>query len=178
LAIRRIPGNLLTLRRRVYFDSSNRVTQMQLNQTFEIRFEGLSTAQAGINVDGLCDELVRISPDIHASRKKDDQTTQDFGATLLLILGTPAVVAVATYGVAPAIKSLAEGIASYLKRNHAKITISADGEVIADGVSGNDAARIAEAFAKKAQQKKEDAPKEKTPKKRAAKKNTPKRGRK
>jgi len=79
--------------------------------------------------------LQRI-PDISVSRKKDDATTQDFGATLVLVLGTPAVIAVAS------------GIASFLKRHHAKLSIFADGRLVVEGVEGKDMARIVEALTK------------------------------
>ena len=77
-----------------------------------------------------------VAPDVDVTLTKDDATNQDFGATLVLVLGTPAVLA------------LANGIASYLKRDRGQITIFADGKVVADKISGNDAARIAEVFSK------------------------------
>jgi hypothetical protein len=106
-------------------------------QEFEIRFEELTPAEAGTKAGKLSRELNQISPDVSVSLKKDDITNQDFGATLVLMLGTPAIIAIAN------------GIASYLKRNHGKITIYEDGKVIASGISGDDAARIAEAFSKR-----------------------------
>jgi len=103
---------------------------------YEIRFEGLSAAQAGIKAAKLRRELLDVSPEVSVSLAKDDPTSQDFGATLILVLGTPAILAVAN------------GIASYIARDRAKIVISENGKVVAEGVSGDDAARIAEAFSK------------------------------
>lgn len=103
---------------------------------FELRFDDLSAAEAGTKARKLRQELLAASPDISVAVEKDDPTNQDFGATLILILGTPAIIAIAN------------GIASYLKRERAKITISANGKIVAEGISGDDAARIAEAFSK------------------------------
>ena len=106
-------------------------------QEFEIRFEDTSLIEAGKKAGKLRQELREISSDVSVSLKKDDPTTQDFGATLILVLGTPAVIAIA------------KGIASYLGRDRATISIYKDGKVVASGISGGDAARIAEAFAKR-----------------------------
>ena len=54
-------------------------------------------------------------PEVSVSLTKDDATNQDFGATLILVLGTPAILAVAN------------GIASYIARDRAKIVISKNG---------------------------------------------------
>jgi hypothetical protein len=104
-------------------------------QTFQIRFEGVSAHEAGTKARGLRQELLNASPDVSVSLAKDDPTNQDFGGTLVLLLGTPAVLAVAN------------GIAAFLQRGRAKITISKSGAVVAENVTGEDAARIAEAFA-------------------------------
>jgi hypothetical protein len=103
---------------------------------FEIRFEDVSAQEATIKARRLEQDLLGIAPEVSVRVAKDDPTSQDFGATLVLLLGTPAVIAVAN------------GIASYLQRDRAKITISKNGEVVAEGLTGEDAARIAEAFAK------------------------------
>jgi hypothetical protein len=103
-------------------------------RVYEVRFEGLSTAEAGIKAGKLRRELVGISPDVSVSLTKDDAANMDFGTTLVLVLGTPAAIAIAN------------GIASYLLRDRAKITIWSNGKVVAEGISGEDAARIAEAF--------------------------------
>jgi hypothetical protein len=102
-------------------------------QQFEIRLE---EDEAGIKAKKLRQELLDVSPDVSVSLAKDDPANQDFGGTLVLVLGTPAVIAVAN------------GIAAYLKRDRAKIRISKGGEVVAEGISGEDAARIAEAFSR------------------------------
>jgi hypothetical protein len=107
-------------------------------QTFKIRFENETVADAGQKASELRYSLLDTSPDISVQITKDDPTTQDFGATLVLILGAPAAVAIA------------KGIADYLSRRGGTITIEDEhGKVIAQNVKSADLARIAEAFAKK-----------------------------
>jgi hypothetical protein len=101
---------------------------------FEIVFEGMATGTAGVRVKQLQQELFRFSPDVTTVIEKEDSTNQDFGTTLVLVLGTPAVIA------------LAEAVASYLQRNRATIVIKKNGEVLATNISGEDAVKIAEAF--------------------------------
>ena len=101
---------------------------------FKIRFENLSVAEAGKKAASLRNDLLDASADISVEIEKADKANQDFGATLVLVLGGPAIVAVA------------KGIANYLSRDRATIVIEKDGKVVAQGISGNDAARIAEAL--------------------------------
>jgi hypothetical protein len=106
-------------------------------EEFEIRFDNLPVSEAGKNASNLRRELAEISPDVSVSLKKDDPTNQDFGATLILVLGTPAIIV------------LAKGIASYLARSRGTISISKNGQVVATGISGEDAARIAEVMSQR-----------------------------
>ena len=105
-------------------------------RSLEIRFEGLPVAEAGKKAEMLRKELAGITPDATVRITKDDQTNMDFGATIVLALGTPAIFAIA------------KGIASYLSRERGTITISSKGDVLCTGISGDDQAKIAEAFAK------------------------------
>ena len=105
--------------------------------SIKIRFEDVTIAEAGGLAASLREDLLDISPDIGVRIEKDDPSTQDFGATLVLVLGTPAVLAVA------------KGVADYLRRKRGTITIEKDGTLVATGISGDDAARIAEAFSQK-----------------------------
>src|SRR5262245_20880083 len=108
---------------------------------FEIRFQGLSVAEAGIKAAKLRKEISALDPNLNVSLQKDDPTTQDFGTTLVLILGAPAVIKLAS--------GVASGIASFLQRDRGKISIWADGTLIAENISGRDAEKIASAFAKR-----------------------------
>jgi hypothetical protein len=54
-------------------------------------------------------ELVEADDDVQVDRRRDDPETQDFGATLVLILGAPAIV------------SIAKALHSWLSRNNAAV---------------------------------------------------------
>ena len=60
----------------------------------------------------------------------------DTGTLLAILLGTPAVIA------------LAKGIADFLRKERASIRIEADGKVIATGLRSEDAAKIAESISR------------------------------
>jgi hypothetical protein len=110
---------------------------MKETKTIKIRFEDVSLDVASQKARALRTDLLDVSPDVKLDIEKDDPTNQDFGATLVIVLGTPAVIAIAN------------GIANYLSRDRAKITIETNGRVVAEGISGDDAARIAEAISRK-----------------------------
>jgi hypothetical protein len=108
-----------------------------------IRFEGLSAAEANKAAIDLENALLDLGlPDVTTKLQKDRQNTQDFGATLLLLLGSGASLA------------LAKGIADWLRRraDAASLIIIDMGEnrVIARGVAAKefDAAGVANALAK------------------------------
>lgn len=86
----------------------------------------------------LTDEIVDASPDIDVKRGRSDPSAQDFGASLIILLGTPAVGA------------LAAGIARYLGRrtsSRVKIKDGRGGEIIVEGISSRSATKIAERIA-------------------------------
>ena len=98
-----------------------------------IRFEGVSLRDAGNKAKDLRQQLLDASSAVTVDVQKDDPSTMDFGATLILVLGTPAVLAIAS------------GIADYIRRDRGTLVIEKDGRVVFRGSSG-DAARIAEAL--------------------------------
>jgi len=110
---------------------------IQEERKIEIYFEDATLAERGIKASNLRDHILENFSDVKIDIKKEDPTTQDLGTILVLILGAPAVVAIA------------RGIADYLRRDRGKITITKDGTVVAEGLSGDDAARITEAMSKK-----------------------------
>jgi hypothetical protein len=96
---------------------------------------GLAADQASPAARRLADHLKRKLPELERTITKDDVSTQDLGATVVLMLGAPAVVA------------LAQGIADFLRREHASIDIlTKDKKVVARGLKSEDAAKIAEAI--------------------------------
>ena len=64
-------------------------------QSYSITFDDISPADANRYADELREILLDASPDVSVERKRDNPLTQDFGATLVLALGTPAAVAIA-----------------------------------------------------------------------------------
>jgi hypothetical protein len=111
---------------------------MEIVDTLTVVFEDVSVSEAGKNVAALREQLLDDCPGLTADVRKDDPTTQDFGATLVLVLGAPAIV------------TLAKGIANYLSRRpDGTLVIRKDGDVIFRGNSA-DAAAITKALAPKA----------------------------
>ena len=104
--------------------------------TYLLHFNELSQAEAHRYAEELRNVLLNASPEIAVQRKHDDPGTQDFGATLVLVLGTPAVVAAAT------------AIGNWLQlRTKASLTIETpDKKIVAQNVTRKDASRLAELF--------------------------------
>jgi hypothetical protein len=71
-----------------------------------LNFDHTDPAEANVLCGELQDSLRRDVPDAEVSRFKSDPLTQDFGATLVLVLGSAAVTA------------LAKGIAAWLATRH------------------------------------------------------------
>ena len=105
---------------------------------YVIRFEGVSLAEAGRLAARLRSDMLDVTPDVEATVEKADPSTQDPGSILVLVLGTPAIIAVA------------RGLASFIRRERAaSIVIESDGKVIAEGLRSEDAAKIAEVMARR-----------------------------
>lgn len=64
-------------------------------QSYRITFHDVSLADANRYADELQEVLLDASPDVRVERKRENASAQDFGATVVLILGTPAVIAIA-----------------------------------------------------------------------------------
>jgi hypothetical protein len=108
-------------------------------QSYIIKFDGISDAEANLYAEELRDLLLDACSDVEVNRKRNDSSTQDFGATLVLILGTPAVIAVA--------KALGDWL---MLRRQVGITIkTADGEIIGTNLTSKDAMKLAELLLRK-----------------------------
>ena len=96
---------------------------------FQIRFQGASKHEAAEQLLALETSLAALNlpaEEVKIQRVKDDPTTQDVVTTLVLVLGTPALVAIAR-GLGSAIPKLAEGIAKRLAQVPSiEMTISDD----------------------------------------------------
>jgi hypothetical protein len=105
--------------------------------SFVISFPGASKDTANKYAQSLADELScnvigleRVEP----TRENDE--TQDFGATLVLVLGTAAATAVA------------KGVQKWLARTGTTAELLKDGSVRLSNLESKDVAEIAKAFAK------------------------------
>lgn len=105
-------------------------------QVYAITFQGVSDEIASLYMGELREALLDAAPDIVVDHRRADTNTQDFGATLVLILGTPAAIAAA------------KAIGDWLQKRHsAVIDINQEtGHVHAEGITSRDALRIAEMF--------------------------------
>lgn len=99
-----------------------------------IKFGGVSTAEANQFASELRNALLDATPDIRVDQKRNDNTTQDFGSVLVLILGTSSVTAIA------------RALGNWLQlRSSASLTIkSSERKIIATNITSKDAAKLIE----------------------------------
>ena len=103
-------------------------------QIYVITFDTASDADANRYTEELRQVLLDASPDIQVRRRRDDPHTQDFGATLVLVLGAPATMAIVT------------AIGNWLTlRNRASITIKkTDEEIVVQNITSKKAGELAQ----------------------------------
>lgn len=103
-------------------------------QTCVLTIEGISPTEASRYAKELRNALLNASEEIEVEYRRDDPRAQDFGATLILVLGTPAVVA--------AVSALRD----WLKvRNTASVTVKTpSGEIIFQNLSSKGAEKLGE----------------------------------
>ena len=108
--------------------------------TYVISFDDVSPTDASRYADELSNALLDASADITIQRRRDDPRTQDFGATLVLLLGTPTAVAL--------IKTITNVIENWLRLHHnASITIKrGDEHIIVRNITSKQAAQLAQVF--------------------------------
>jgi hypothetical protein len=102
--------------------------------TYLITFDDASPADANRYADELRNAILDATPDIVVQRRRNDPHAQDFGATLIVILGTPAAAAVVT------------AIGNWLKlRQRASITWKTEDEhILVQNITSKDAAQLAQ----------------------------------
>ncbi len=103
-------------------------------QTYIITFDDASAADANRYAEELRQALLDASPDVEVHRRRDDPCTQDFGSTLVLLLGTPAAGAVVA------------AIGNWLAlRNRASVTVKRpDGEIVVQNITSKKAGELAQ----------------------------------
>lgn len=115
--------------------------------TYLLSFEGVSAAEANRYAEELREVLLDAEASIAVQRQRENPLAQDLGASLALILGTPAVVAAV------------QAIGNWLqKRRSASLTIvTAEQKIVAANLTNQDAAQLLQLFlAQTASQKEPD----------------------
>ena len=105
-------------------------------KTLLLSFVGSTADEGNYYATGLRDFLIDLEPGLVVEKRRERADTQDFGSTLVLVLGTAAA------------SALARGVAAWLSRNAgARITLKkATGELVAEGLDSRDAAKIVQAL--------------------------------
>jgi hypothetical protein len=108
-----------------------------MNQsTYVIEFENISKKEANRYAGELRDILLATNSGIEVKQKRSDLESQDFGATLVLVLGTPAVVAI--------VEAISEWM---IRRNSVELTIKTDSEeILLRNITAKDAHKILSIF--------------------------------
>ena len=110
-------------------------------QEISIQFDDLGPAEAGEKAALLREAQLDAAPGLSAEVRRGDGETMDLGATLILVLGTPAVIAVAT--------QIAKGIGAFIARERpGRIRIRKGDTVIEVDGASSDMAKVAESLAK------------------------------
>lgn len=99
---------------------------------------GTSSADANRLTTELQQWLKSRIEDIDLARIKEDNESQDAGTVLIATLAAPAVV---EFAKGPALE-LAKGVADWLRKRRATVTIGADGSVTTENVKADDVERI------------------------------------
>lgn len=94
---------------------------MDPKNEFTLTFEGLDGPQANVAAQSLKDALTVLGKsDLSVTTKKERANTQDFGATLVLVFGTPFAIAVAK-GIADWIRQRPDTKISIRDKNGKKV---------------------------------------------------------
>ena len=117
-------------------------------QTYLLSFEGVSEAEANRYAEELREALLDATTEIAVQRQRENPLAQDLGATLVLIMGTPALVAAVN------------AIGNWLQKRHsASLTIiTAEKKIVAENLTNKDAARLLHLFLIQTVEHKEPTP--------------------
>ncbi len=117
-------------------------------QTYLLSFTGVSEAEANQYAEELREALLDATPEIAVQRQRENPLAQDLGATLVLIMGTPTLVAAVN------------AIGNWLqKRYSASLTIStAEKKIVAENLTNKDVAHLLQLFLTQNTEHKEPPP--------------------
>jgi hypothetical protein len=107
-------------------------------QTYLLSFVGVSPAEANHYAEELREILLDATDEIDVQRQRENPLTLDLGASLVLIMGTPALVAAV------------QAIGNWLqKRRSASLTIvTSEKKIVAENLTNKDVAQLLELFLK------------------------------
>jgi hypothetical protein len=117
-------------------------------QTYLLSFEEVSSSEANRYAEELREALLDATTEIAMHRQRESPLTQDVGATLVLIMGTPALVAAVN------------AIGNWLQKRHsASLTIvTAEKKIVAENLTHKDAAHLLQLFLTQNTEQKELGP--------------------
>ena len=117
-------------------------------QTYLLSFPGVSEAEANRYAEELREVLLDATTEIAVQRQRENPLAQDLGACLVLIMGTPALVAVV------------QAIGNWLQKRHsASLTIvTAEKKIVAKNLTNKDAAHLLQLFLTQTASHKESDP--------------------
>ena len=117
-------------------------------QTYLLSFQGVSLAEANRYAEELREALLDATAEIAVQRQRENLLAQDLGASLALIMGTPALVAVVN------------AIGNWLQKRHsAQLTIvTAEKKIVAENLTHTDAAALLQLFLTQNAEHKEPPP--------------------
>lgn len=105
-------------------------------QTYLLSFHGVSPAEANLYAEELRETLLNAADEIDVRRQRDNPLAQDLGASLVVLMGTPFVVAVV------------QAISTWLqKRQSASLTIvTSEQKIVGENLTNKDAAQLLRLF--------------------------------
>ncbi|MGD7201178.1 hypothetical protein [Ralstonia pseudosolanacearum] len=109
-----------------------------INTTLRIAVNAASAAEANRLATELEQWLKGRVGGIEFTRVKEDSESQDAGSVLVAVLAAPAMI---EFAKGPALE-LAKGVADWLRRRRATLTVGPDGSVTAENVDAASAERI------------------------------------
>lgn len=117
-------------------------------QTYLLSFDGISEAEANRYAEELREVLLDATTEIAVQRQRENQLAQDLGASLVLIMGTPAVVAVV------------HALGNWLQKRHsAQLTImTGEKKMVVEGVNNKDLEPLLRLFLTQTASQKEPSP--------------------
>src|SRR6266487_3940017 len=105
-------------------------------QTYLLSFGGVSSAEANRYAEELREALLDATAEIAVQRQRENLLAQDLGASLVLVMGTPALVA--------AVKAIGDWLQ---KRHSASLSIvTAENKIVAENLTNKDAAHLLQLF--------------------------------